>query len=208
MVIARAKCSWGKVQGMSCTGCRWFEQHARQLAIDERVHHVASSGLFRGCKRVLSADSITWIHTSMVKSTWPGVSMMLMCVSFHRQNVAADCRRQGSKGGARSSRLGLHAATTPHELRCEPCYKQRLLPLTANSSDLQRPAGLHLDSDALPLLQAVELSTPRKVSSLTESCPRNTPHLDGDALLALQIHRIHLGTHAVLAAHLQRLEWS
>ena len=28
--------------------------------------------------------------TSMVKSTWPGVSMMLMSVPFHRQNVAAD----------------------------------------------------------------------------------------------------------------------
>ena len=28
--------------------------------------------------------------TSMVKSTCPGVSMMLMLMSFHRQNVAAD----------------------------------------------------------------------------------------------------------------------
>ena len=28
--------------------------------------------------------------TSMVKSTWPGVSMMLMLESFHLQNAAAD----------------------------------------------------------------------------------------------------------------------
>eukprot|EP00982_Pelagococcus_subviridis_P014566 31342-Pelagococcus_subviridis.AAC.5 len=35
--------------------------------------------------RTLSARS-----TSIVKSTWPGVSMMLMLLSFHLQYVAAD----------------------------------------------------------------------------------------------------------------------
>ena len=88
--------------------------------------------------------------TSIVKSTCPGVSMMLMCVSFHWQNVAAARARPGAAGVLWLHTQGGVAARWP--------------------------------------------SAPQ--------CPRPRTRLDGDAFLALQVHAVHLGAHAVLAPHL------